>query len=188
MPDPVKLAVTRPRPRRLGAGGPVAARGQTRAVWRTRRRRGRPTPPTRWWWWRISGLAIGTLAREGREVTLVEATDEVGGRAGSWSSGGFRFDTGPSWFLMPEVFDHFFRLCGTSSAEQLDLVRLDPGYRVYFEGRPEPVDVRSDRRLHGAVRALEPGQGRWTYLDSARATTTSRFGGSSTRTSPRTRR
>src|SRR5699024_12597384 len=122
----------------------------------------------------ISGLATAALlAREGREVTLVEAADDVGGRAGSWSAGGFRFDTGPSWFLMPEVFDHFFRLCGTSSAEQLDLVRLDPGYRVYFEGLPEPVDVRSGRASSTALfESIEPGAGAalGKYLDSARAT------------------
>ena len=122
----------------------------------------------------IAGLATAALlATEGRDVTLVEATDEVGGRAGSWSSGGFRFDTGPSWFLMPEVFDHFFRLCGTSLAEQLDLVRLDPGYRVYFENQPVPVDVRSDRAASTALfESLEPGAGAvlGRYLDSARIT------------------
>ena len=52
---------------------------------------------------------------------------------------------------MPEVFDHFFRLCGTSADEQLDLVRLDPGYRVYFENRPESVDIRSDRAASTAL-------------------------------------
>lgn len=122
----------------------------------------------------ISGLATAALlAREGREVTLVEATDEVGGRAGSWSEGGFRFDTGPSWYLMPEVFDHFFRLCGTTADEQLDLVRLDPGYRVYFENRPDPVDIRSDRAASLALfDSLEPGAGPvlGKYLDSARTT------------------
>ena len=122
----------------------------------------------------IAGLASAALlAREGRDVTLVEATDAVGGRAGSWSSGGFRFDTGPSWYLMPEVFDHFFRLCGTSADEQLDLARLDPGYRVYFEGRQESVDVRSDRAASTALfESLEPGAGRvlGRYLDSARTT------------------
>lgn len=119
----------------------------------------------------ISGLATAALlAREGREVTLVEATDDVGGRAGSWSAGGFRFDTGPSWYLMPEVFDHFFRLCGTSAEEQLDLVRLDPGYRVYFEGRADPVDVRSDRAAAQELfESIEPGAGEalGRYLDSA---------------------
>lgn len=122
----------------------------------------------------IAGLATAALlAREGRDVTLVEAADDVGGRAGSWSSDGFRFDTGPSWYLMPEVFDHFFRLCGTSAAEQLDLVRLDPGYRVYFEGRSEPVDIRSDRDASVSLfDTLEPGAGPKLekYLDSARTT------------------
>lgn len=122
----------------------------------------------------IAGLATAALlAHEGRDVTLVEAADEVGGRAGSWSAGGFRFDTGPSWYLMPEVFDHFFRLCGTSAAEQLDLVRLDPGYRVYFEGRDDPVDIRSDREASVAqFESLEPGAGAAleSYLDSARTT------------------
>ena len=33
----------------------------------------------------------------------------------SWERDGFRFDTGPSWYLMPEVFDHFFRLLGTTA-------------------------------------------------------------------------
>ncbi|GAA1700414.1 phytoene desaturase family protein [Dietzia cercidiphylli] len=122
----------------------------------------------------IAGLATAALlAREGRDVTLVEATDEVGGRAGSWSADGFRFDTGPSWYLMPEVFDHFFRLCGSSAAEELDLVRLDPGYRVYFEGQADPVDIRSDRQAsQDLFESLEPGAGTalGKYLDSAGAT------------------
>jgi phytoene dehydrogenase-like protein len=66
----------------------------------------------------ISGLASAALlAREGHDVVLLEKNDAVGGRAGSWSHEGFRFDLGPSWYLMPEVFDHFFRLMGTSSAD-----------------------------------------------------------------------
>lgn len=104
----------------------------------------------------ISGLATAALlAREGAEVTLVEARDELGGRAGSWESGGFRFDTGPSWYLMPEVFDHFFRLLGTSSAEQLDLLPLDPAYRVYFEGDDEPFDLPAEGARDALV-ALDP--------------------------------
>ena len=118
----------------------------------------------------VAGLASAALlAREGLRTPLVEARDDLGGRAGTWSSRGFRFDTGPSWYLMPEVFDHFFRLLGTSADSELDLVRLDPGYRVFFE-RHAPVDVRSDRA--DAVRlfeSLEPGAGARleAYLDSA---------------------
>ena len=120
----------------------------------------------------IAGLASAALlARDGYDVELLEQRDALGGRAGSWERDGFRFDTGPSWYLMPEVFDHFFSLLGTSAAEQLDLRRLDPGYRVFFEDHPEPVDVRADLDANVATfEALEPGAGEGlrAYLVSAR--------------------
>jgi phytoene desaturase len=127
----------------------------------------------------ISGLASAALlAREGHDVVLLEKNDAVGGRAGSWSHEGFRFDLGPSWYLMPEVFDHFFRLMGTSSAEQLDLVELDPGYRVYFEpsadgGSDAPIDVPRGLEENIALfESIEPGSGdrMRSYLRSARDT------------------
>jgi len=126
----------------------------------------------------IGGLATAALlARDGYEVTLFEARDRVGGRAGVWEKDGFRFDTGPSWYLMPEVFEHFFALMGTSAERELQLSRLDPGYAVYFEprgeGAGERVAVHSDRAANVAlVESWEPGAGRKleAYLDSARDT------------------
>ncbi|WP_066522825.1 phytoene desaturase family protein [Curtobacterium ammoniigenes] len=122
----------------------------------------------------ISGLAASALlAQQGYAVTLLERRDQLGGRAGSWERDGFRFDTGPSWYLMPDVFDHFFRLLGTSADAELDLVRLDPGYRVYVDGYAQPVDVAADRESNLAIfDRIEPGAGRRMekYLDSARET------------------
>jgi len=124
----------------------------------------------------ISGLASAALlARDGHEVTLLERHDEVGGRAGRWRSGGFTFDTGPSWYLMPEVFEHFFRLMGTTASEQYELVRLDPSYRVLFEPEAtgdaaQDLVIRSDRDAAiAAFDAAEPGSGARLarYLDSA---------------------
>ncbi|WP_083881953.1 phytoene desaturase family protein [Curtobacterium sp. B8] len=122
----------------------------------------------------ISGLASAALlARDGYAVTLLEQRAQLGGRAGSWERDGFRFDTGPSWYLMPEVFDHFFQLLGTTAAEQLDLVTLDPGYRVYSEGHDEPLDLRADKERNIALfESVEPGAGERIrkYLDSAEET------------------
>jgi phytoene desaturase len=126
----------------------------------------------------IGGLATAALlAKDGYEVTLLEARHQVGGRAGSWEKDGFRFDTGPSWYLMPEVFDHFYKLMGTSASEQLELGVLDPGYRVFFEpdgDKPaEFFDVRADREKNLQLfEQLEPGSRPQMekYLDSAKET------------------
>ncbi|HKP08060.1 MAG TPA: phytoene desaturase family protein [Microbacterium sp.] len=121
----------------------------------------------------VGGLAAAALlATEGWDTTLFEARDELGGRAGSWECDGFRFDTGPSWYLMPEVFDHFFRLLGTTAARELDLVPLDPAYRVYSDPSTDlaPLDVRSGRAEATALfERVEPGAGARldAYLDSA---------------------
>lgn len=127
----------------------------------------------------IAGLATaGLLAKEGHEVTLLEQRSELGGRVGSLERDGFRFDTGPSWYLMPGVFDHFFELMGTSSAEQLDLRDLQPGYRVFSEPvagvAPEPVTIpRGAAEVRAVFERLEPGSGPELdrYLASARHTT-----------------
>ena len=59
----------------------------------------------------IAGLAASVLlAREGHRVTLFERGDELGGRAATEHRAGFRFEMGPSWYLMPRVFDRFFRV------------------------------------------------------------------------------
>jgi phytoene desaturase len=119
----------------------------------------------------IAGLATAALlAARGHDVDLFEKNDDLGGRVGSLTREGYRFDTGPSWYLMPEVFDHFFRLLGTSAADELDLVSLDPSYRVFFEGGHPPVDVHGDRaRNQNLFESIEAGAGRalGAYLDSA---------------------
>ena len=122
----------------------------------------------------IAGLATAALlASRGHSVDLLEKNDALGGRVGSTERDGFRFDTGASWYLMPEVFEHFFALLGTSADAELDLTVLDPSYRVFFEGHPDPVDVRPDRDHNRALfESLEPGAGAQfdAYLRSAEET------------------
>lgn len=122
----------------------------------------------------IAGLATAALlASRGHSVDLLEKNDELGGRVGSYERDGFRFDTGASWYLMPEVFEHFFSLLGATAEDELDLTVLDPSYRVFFEDHPEPIEILPDRARNRALfESLEPGAGERfdAYLSSAEET------------------
>lgn len=114
----------------------------------------------------IGGIATAALlARGGADVTLVEKHSQLGGRAGRLEVDGFTFDTGPSWYLMPEAFTQFFALMGRDVSQELDLIDLDPRYRVYFEGEDvrdgaERLDVLADAEANYATfNALSPGDG-----------------------------
>jgi phytoene dehydrogenase-like protein len=49
----------------------------------------------------IAGLASAALlAKAGMKVQLLEAREGLGGRAYLWEKDGFKFDMGPSWYLM----------------------------------------------------------------------------------------
>lgn len=86
----------------------------------------------------VGGLASACLlAKKGYEVTVLEKNSQIGGRMGVFESSGFMFDTGPSWYLMPEVFEKFYNLMGEKVEDSLNLIKLEPSYRVFFENDPE---------------------------------------------------
>ena len=119
----------------------------------------------------IGGLATAALlSKAGCSVTLLEARERVGGRAYVWQKDGFTWDMGPSWYLMPEAFDQFFRLMGTTAAAELDLVALDPAYKTIYEGQAESVTLHKDLAKNLAVfEGIEKGAGAslQKYLSSA---------------------
>jgi phytoene desaturase len=126
----------------------------------------------------IAGLTTAALlARGGAQVTLLERHDQVGGRVGTLSVDGFRFDTGPSWYFMPEVFEHAFALLGERVEDHVELERLATAYRLFPEpvdgGRSHPFDVVADAEANWATfEAREPGAGaaiRAYTQDSTRA-------------------
>ena len=121
----------------------------------------------------IGGLASAALlAKQGHDVTVLEKNQLVGGRANYFEADGFRFDMGPSWYLMPDIFEHFFALLGERVEDHLDLIRLDPSYRITFRGTDQVVDMTSDlTRDVPTFERLEPGSGQALrdYLDRAEA-------------------
>lgn len=98
----------------------------------------------------LGGLALAALlASHGHEVTLLEKNQKLGGRANTFSDKGFTFDMGPSWYMMPEVFEKFFSLFGKKVSDYYELKRLDTHYKVMFDDH-RTYNVVSDikKNLH----------------------------------------
>lgn len=108
----------------------------------------------------IGGIATAALlAKAGYSVDVYEKNEQLGGRAGRMDVDEFRFDTGPSWYLMPEVFEQYYSLLDTCAKEQLDLVKLSPSYKVFFEDSSDvtiTADLEKDAQTFDAI---EPGAG-----------------------------
>lgn len=106
----------------------------------------------------FSGLASALhLAREGFDVTVYEKNTLPGGRARKFEAHGFTFDMGPSWYWMPDIFEHFFNQFGKQASDHYDLVRLDPSYRIYF-GKKDALDIPAGiEPLCQLFESLEPG-------------------------------
>lgn len=77
--------------------------------------------------------AAALLARDGYSVTVIEKNEGPGGRASVYSEGGFTFDMGPSWYLMPDIFENFFGEFGKKPDDFFELKKLDPSYKVFFD-------------------------------------------------------
>ncbi|PSP54349.1 phytoene desaturase [Halobacteriales archaeon QS_1_67_19] len=84
------------------------------------------------------------LADAGADVTVVEQNDQLGGRASVLERDGFRFDMGPSWYLMPDVFERFFEHFDRHPEEYYGLDHLDPHYEIFFKDDDE-VTISADR-------------------------------------------
>lgn len=143
----------------------------------------------------IGGLSLAIRAAAmGLDVTVLEKLDAPGGRAYVRRHGGFTFDMGPTVLTVPHFIHELFSLertgsavfaedfpeavrrgstgDGTATARYLDLVALQPFYRIYFSdgtwfdynADPEgtraqiqalaPEDLEGYERFHEAARAI----------------------------------
>ncbi len=112
------------------------------------------------------------LADAGADVTLLEKNEQLGGRASRLETDGFRFDMGPSWYLMPDVFERFFGHFDRSPSDYYSISRLDPHYRVFWKDG-DSVDVVPDVEANKELfDSYEPGAGEALerYLEEAEYT------------------
>ncbi|MGB1735477.1 MAG: phytoene desaturase family protein [Schleiferiaceae bacterium] len=106
----------------------------------------------------FAGLSSATfLAKAGYDVTVLEKNDSLGGRARVWETEGFKFDMGPSWYWMPDVFERYFKSFGYDVSDLYELVRLDPSYRVVFGPNDHEDQSANMAELEAMFDRLDPG-------------------------------
>ena len=85
----------------------------------------------------FGGLAAAIrLQAAGHAVTLVEARENLGGRAYQLKEAGFTFDMGPTLITAPHLLEDLWATAGRSLKEDVPMEPLSPFYRIYFrDGR-----------------------------------------------------
>ena len=100
------------------------------------------------------------LAQMGHEVHVFEKNASLGGRARQLKKDGFTFDMGPSWYWMPDVFEKYFSDFGKKPADYYNLLRLDPGYQVYF-GKGDTIEIGDSLdKIYKVFEKEEKGSGK----------------------------
>ncbi len=96
----------------------------------------------------FGGLALAIrLQSAGHHVHLIEARDQVGGRAYAYRRDGFTFDGGPTVLTDPDCLKELFALSGRRMADYVRLIPVDPFYRLIWDdgqtfdygGQDEPL-------------------------------------------------
>lgn len=112
------------------------------------------------------GLAAAMLlGASGARVTVFEKDDVVGGRTRTLTTPeGYSFDLGPTFFLYPRILKEIFQRCGSDLESEVDLRRLDPQYRLVFEGAGNSrtqIDCTADlSRMEAEIAKLDPSDAR----------------------------
>ena len=121
----------------------------------------------------LGGLAAAcVLAARGYKVVLFEKSPWLGGKAAVLSEAGFRFDMGPTILTIPSVLRRIFAEAGREMEDYLDLIRLDPQWRCFFDDGSVLDLVADTERMAGALDTYAPGTGSGTgyrsFLDLSR--------------------
>ena len=118
----------------------------------------------------LAGMSCAAyLGKAGHRVTVIEKNSTYGGRLQTVSQQGYTFDSGPSWYWMPDIFDSFFEDFDKKTNDYYDLRRINPGYRVYFSEGEYFDLVENLDELKRNFSKIEKGGGRalQKYLDDA---------------------
>ena len=102
--------------------------------------------------------AAALLAKDGFKVTVLEKNEQIGGRASVYSENDFNFDMGPSWYLMPDVYEKFFAEFGKKPEDYFELDRLDPSYRIFLVMKKLLMLLQTLKRTMNFLKALKKAE------------------------------
>lgn len=91
------------------------------------------------------------LAKAGMRVTVLERLSHLGGRTSNFVENGFRFDHGPTFFHYPQVLEGILDGLGYDLWSELQLIQLDPQYRLVFGGGGEILATPNVQRMEAAI-------------------------------------
>ena len=114
----------------------------------------------------LAGLAAAcTLAARGHAVEVFEKNEWLGGKAAQLRGDGFRFDMGPTILIQPSVLRKIFAEAGKKLENYVDMVRLDPQWRCFFDDGAT-IDLMDDpAKMSADLDARFPGMGaKYTQL------------------------
>ena len=81
----------------------------------------------------FGGIAAALRLRaKGYQVSVIDRTPMLGGRAQVFERNGFLHDAGPTVITAPFLFEELFALFDEKLADHINLVPLKPWYRFYF--------------------------------------------------------
>ena len=119
----------------------------------------------------FGGLALAIrLQAAGIATTIVEARDKPGGRAYYWEKDGFTFDAGPTVITAPEALQELWALSGHDMAEDVELVAVNPFYRLNWADGTNFDYTNDDAVLAREIGKLDPAdiEGYARFLDYSR--------------------
>ncbi|MDZ7314582.1 MAG: phytoene desaturase family protein [candidate division KSB1 bacterium] len=105
----------------------------------------------------FGGLSVGIrLQAAGFQVTIFEKNARVGGHAYLLEKEGYRFDMGPSLITAPSVIEDIFNAAGKKLSDYLELIPLDPFYRIYFHDKTYIDYIDDADRMKQQMAAFNP--------------------------------
>ncbi len=103
----------------------------------------------------MGGLTTAArLAAKGYRVTVLEALDDIGGRAYVYRRDGFTFDAGPTIITAPYIFEELWQACGGQLADDVELRPCDPFYKIRFDDGSVFEYSGDPERMRAQVRAF----------------------------------